>query len=225
MDIVLMPGLWLKSTAWDEVAGELRKLGHNPIQVRLPGTDDESASATLEDQVSAALEAVDGAEHPMVVGHSAASALAWIVADRRPDAIHSAVMVGGYPPTTGSEYASFFEVVDGVMPFPGWEPFEGPDSDDLDEATRDRMAADAVAVPGGVAEGVVRLTDERRYQVPVVMVCPEYSVEDARGWVEGGDIPELAKAANVSYVDIDSGHWPMFSKPTELAAVLNGLAR
>lgn len=224
MDIILMPGLWLKSTAWDEVAAELRRLGHNPVQVELPGTDDESTSATLDDQIAAALEAVDGANRPMVVGHSAASNLAWIVADRRPDSIHSAVLVGGFPTRDGDEYGTFFEIVDGVMPFPGWEPFEGPDSDDLDEGTRDRMAAGAVAVPAGVAEGVVRLTDERRYEVPVVMVCPEYSADDARGWVEDGEIPELAKAANVSYVNIDSGHWPMFSKPVELAAVLDGLA-
>ncbi len=225
MDIILMPGLWLKSTAWDEVAAELRQLGHNPIQVMLPGTDDESTAATLDDQIAAALAAVDGADRPMVVGHSAASALAWIVADRRPEAIHSAVMVGGFPTRNGNEYASFFEIVDGVMPFPGWGPFEGPDSDDLDEATRERMAAGSVAVPRGVAEGIINLTDERRYEVPVVMVCPEYSVEDARGWVEAGEIPELAKASNVSYVDIDSGHWPMFTKAAELAALLDGVAQ
>ena len=225
MDIILMPGLWLKSTAWDEVAAELRKLGHNPIQVKLPGTDDESTTVTLEDQIEAAVEAVDGADRPMVVGHSAASALAWVVADRRPEKIHSAVMVGGFPPSNGSEYASFFEIADGVMPFPGWEPFAGPDSDDLDEAARERIAAESVPVPGGVAEGIVNLTEERRYEVPVVMVCPEYSVEDAKGWVEEGEIPELAKATSLSYVDIDSGHWPMFSKPDELAAVLDGIAR
>lgn len=225
MDIVLMPGLWLESTAWDQVSTELRLLGHNAIPVKLPGADDHSMTATLDDQVNAALDAVDGADHPMVVGHSAASTLAWIVADRRPDAIHSVVMIGGYPAADGQTYADFFDLVDGVMPFPGWEPFEGPDSDDLDDATKERVAAAAVPVAGGVAEGVVRLADERRYGVPVVMVCPEFSPEDARGWVDGGDIPELARAAALSYVDIDSGHWPMFSKPAELAAVLDDIAR
>ena len=140
------------------------------------------------------------------------------------EALRAARLPFGFPGRESGLFGTFFEIVDGVMPFPGWEPFEGPDSDDLDEGTRDRMAAGAVAVPAGVAEGVVRLTDERRYEVPVVMVCPEYSADDARGWVEDGEIPELAKAANVSYVNIDSGHWPMFSKPVELAAVLDGLA-
>lgn len=225
MDIILVPGLWLESAVWDEVAAELRALGHNPIAVKLPGTDDRSSTATLDEQIDAVLEAVDGADRPMVVGHSAASSLAWIAADRRPGSIHSAVLIGGYPVEDGDSYADFFEIVDGVMPFPGWEPFQGPDSDDLDPATRERMAESAVPVPGLVAEGVVRLTDDRRYHVPVVMVCPEFSPDDARGWVEGGDIPELAKARDVTYVDLDSGHWPMFSKPAELARVLAGIAR
>ena len=38
------------------------------------------------------------------------------------------------------------------------------------------------------------------------------------------ELAELAKAADVTYVDIDSGHWPMISKPVELAELLAGLA-
>jgi pimeloyl-ACP methyl ester carboxylesterase len=79
-------------------------------------------------------------------------------------------------------------------------------------------------VPEAVAQGIVHLEDDRRYAVPVVMVCPEFSPEQAREWVEAGEIPELAKAEKVEYVDIDSGHWPMFTRPAELAEVLAGLA-
>jgi hypothetical protein len=69
----------------------------------------------------------------------------------------------------------------------------------------------------------VRLHDPRRHDVRVVMVCPEYTPDDARAWVEGGDIPELQRAARVDYVDIDSGHWPMHSAPVSLAALLADL--
>ena len=224
MDIILMAGLWLKSSAWDEVVEELRALGHNPIPLALPGADDESRAATLEDQVAAAVEAVDRADSPMVVGHSAACTLAWIVADRRPDEIKGVVLIGGFAAQDGEVYADFFETVDGVMPFPGWGPFEGPDSNDLDEAAKDRIAEQAVPVPEGVSKGVVQLSDERRYDVPVTLVCPEFSPDDARGWVTGGDVPELANAKQVTYVDIDSGHWPMFSRPRELARVLDEIA-
>ncbi len=48
--------------------------------------------------------------------------------------------------------AGGFELTDGVMPFPGWGPFEGPVSADLDEEARRTFAAAAVPVPEGVAE-------------------------------------------------------------------------
>ncbi|WP_274383607.1 hypothetical protein [Saccharothrix deserti] len=37
-------------------------------------------------------------------------------------------------------------------------------------------------------------------------------------------MPELAEAERVDFVDIDSGHWPMISKPVELARLLAAVA-
>ena len=56
--------------------------------------------------------------------------------------------------------------------------------------------------------------------VPVTVVCPEFSPADARGWVAGGHLPELAKASAVTYADLDSGHWPMITQPARLAELL-----
>lgn len=220
MDIVLVAGLWLKRNVWDDTTEALRRLGHEPVAVALPGADDGSSDATLEDQIAAVLAEVDAADRPLVVGHSAACALGWIVADRRPTALSSLALVGGFPSADGQSYADFFPVVDGVMPFPGWKPFEGADAADLDERARRRFAAEAVPVPEGVARGTVRLLDERRLEVPVVIVCPEFTPEQARAWVEAGEIPELARAKNVSYADIPTGHWPMLTQPAALAGVL-----
>ena len=66
----------------------------------------------------------------------------------------------------------------------------------------------------------MRLTDERRFDVPVVLVCPEFTPAQAQEWIAGGDLPELAKAKHVDFVDIDSGHWPMITQPAELARLL-----
>ncbi|GAB3572247.1 alpha/beta hydrolase [Amycolatopsis endophytica] len=176
------------------------------------------------DKSQAVLAAVDSASgKPVVVGHSAACSLAWLAADARPGKIAKAVFVGGFPAVDGRPYADFFELRDGVMPFPGWGPFQGPDSAGLDEQARDAIAAAAVPVPGGVATGVVRLRDERRFDVPVVVVCPEFSPAEAREWVSAGDVPELAKCRHLDYADLDSGHWPMFTRPAELAGLLAGL--
>lgn len=78
MDIVLIAGLWLDGSAWDDVVPTLEALGHCPVPLTLPGQGDGSASATLDDQVAAVLAAMDStSEKPLVVGHSAACTLAW----------------------------------------------------------------------------------------------------------------------------------------------------
>jgi pimeloyl-ACP methyl ester carboxylesterase len=224
MDIILIAGLWLDASVWDDVAAELRGHGSRPVPLALPGVDDRSATATLDDQVAAVVAAVDSADTPVVVGHSAACGLAWMAADRRPAAVGRVVMVGGFPGADGEAYADFFETVDGMMPFPGWGPFEGADSADLDAAARQRLAAGAVPVPETVSKGVVRLADPRRFDVPVTLVCPEFTPEQAQTWIRDGQIPELAAARHVSYLDIDSGHWPMTSRPADLARLLQTAA-
>jgi len=221
MDIVLIAGMWLDGSAWDAVVPELEKLGHRPVPLTLPGQGDENTDATFEDQVAAVLAAVDAVDgRALVVGHSAASALAWVAADARPEKVSRVALIGGMPSPDGEAYFGFFEPVDGVVPFPGWEPFEGPDSDDLSPEQKARVAADAIPVPAAVTQGVVRLSDERRYDVPVTLVCPEFTPAQAKEWIESGEVPELAKASRLEYVDIDSGHWPMFTQPRELARVL-----
>lgn len=225
MDIVLVAGLWLDGSAWDAVVPALEALGHRPVPLTLPGQGDGRRSATLDEQVAAVLAAIDASPgKPLVVGHSAACTLAWLAADARPEKVAKAALIGGFPPSGGQPYFGGFETTDGVLPFPGWGPFEGPDSADLDEDTQRRIAAAAIPVPDGVTKGVVHLTDERRFDVPVVIVCPEFTPAEAREWIGAGDVPELAKAKHLEFVDIDSGHWPMFSKPNELARLLAEVA-
>jgi len=225
MDILLIAGLWLDGSVWDKVAAQLEARGHHAVPVTLPGQGDGNTSATLADQSDAVVAAVDAAAgRPMVVGHSAASTLAWLAADARPAKISKVAMIGGFPSSDGEPFFGGFPVQDGTMPFPGWGEFEGPDSADLDDAAKQAMAAAAIPVPEGVIRGVVRLADERRYDVPVVLICPEFSPAQAREWIGNGEVPELAKSKNVSYADIDSGHWPMISAPAELADLLAQLA-
>ena len=221
MDIILAAGLWLDGSVWADVASALEARGHHAVPVTLPGQGDGNTSATLADQVAAMVAAVDAATgQPLVVGHSAACTLAWLAADARPTKVSKVALIGGFPSGDGEAYADFFPAQDGLMAFPGWGPFEGADSADLDDATKQAIASAAIPVPEGVAKAIVQLTDERRHDVPVVLVCPEYTPAQAKEWIDGGEIPELAAAANLSYVDIDSGHWPMISAPAELARLL-----
>ena len=70
----------------------------------------------------------------------------------------------------------------------------------------------------------MRLSNERRFYVPDVVVCQEFSPAEAQRRIEAGDIPELALARQVELVDIDSGHWPMLTRPAELGRLLAGTA-
>ncbi|MCW2700835.1 MAG: hypothetical protein JWQ45_2370 [Blastococcus sp.] len=225
MDVLLIAGLWLDASAWDDVVPALGDLGHRPVPIALPGQGDGDTDATLADQVAAVLAAVAAASgKPLVVGHSAASTLAWLAADTCPEDVAGVVFIGGWPSADGETYADFFESAEGVMPFPGWGPFEGPDAADLDEAARRRFADATIPVPTGVTRGVVRLADERRFGVPVVLVCPEFSPAQAQAWITAGELPELATVEHLDLVDIHSGHWPMVTRPAELARLLAAAA-
>lgn len=225
MDIVLVAGLWLDGSAWAEVAARLAERGHRPVPVTLPGQGDGNAAATLADQVAAVLDAVDAAAgRPVVVGHSAASSLAWLAADARPGKVRKAVFIGGWPAPDGEPYFSGLPVKDGAVPFPGWDEFEGPDSADLDDAARQAFAKAAIPVPEGVTSATVKLADPRRYAVPALLICPEFTPAQARELISQGELPELAKISDLSLADIDSGHWPMITAPAELARLIDQAA-
>ncbi|NYE38957.1 pimeloyl-ACP methyl ester carboxylesterase [Nocardioides cavernae] len=226
MDIVLIAGLWLDGSAWDDVLPALEQLGHRGIPVTLPGQGDGTTSATYDDQAAAVVAAVDAAEGaPYVVGHSAACTLAWVAADRRPDGITGVALIGGFPTTEGGAYADFFEPTGDGVPFPGWEPFAGPDSDDMSPELKASVAAGSHPVPVGVTRGIVHWTDEARHDVPLTLVCPEFSPAQAREWIASGDVPELADATRLELVDLDSGHWPMYTQPAALAAIIDEATR
>lgn len=220
MDILLIAGMWLDGRAWEGVLPPLEAAGHRPVPLTLPGQG-SGGDATLDDQLDSVLAAVDASAEPvMVVGHSAAATLAWLAADRRPDQVASVVLVGGFPEVYAKPYFPVFAPVDGQVRFPGWEPFTGPDSEDLDAEMRAHVESIAVPVAEGVTTAPVHYTGPRRFDVPVTIICPEFSPEEAQQWVGAGDVPELGNANRVEFVDLESGHWPMFSRPAELARAI-----
>ena len=106
-------------------------------------------------------------------------------------------------------------------PSPAGGPFEGPDSADLDEDTKCRIAAAAIGVPAGVTKGVVHLTDERGLTTPPGSSSAPNSPPPRPGSGSAPvHVPELAMARHLEFADLDSGHWPMFTEPDELARLL-----
>ena len=233
MHIILIPGLWLDGSSWDEVLPHLEAAGHTPHPLTLPGMESRDADrsgVTLEDHVEAvvaAIDAADPADGPvLVVGHSAASALAFAAVDARPDRVARGVYVGGFPGADGEALVGWATPVDGEIPFPGWSEFDDADVQDLDEQTRKRFVERAIPSPGRLATDELHLTDERRYEVPATAICPEYTPEQLRAWIADGEPPvqEFARIREVDYVDLPTGHWPQLTNPRALAEAIAAAA-
>lgn len=224
MRFILIPGLWLAADSWGEVPDRLGEAGHSAHALTLPGLESPEADRRglgLDDHLGAVLAAVDEDPEPaVVVGHSAAATLAHLAADARPDSVARTVLVGGMPTTEGRPFLEGFAAQGDDVPFPGWDVFDPADVRDLDDRARASLEASMRPSPAGVLETPVTYRSPRRHQVPVTVVCPEFSAEDFQEWMAAGLMPELAAAADVALVDIDSGHWPQVTRPAELAAIL-----
>ncbi|GAA3059978.1 MULTISPECIES: alpha/beta hydrolase [Actinomycetes] len=224
MRFILIPGLWLAADSWGGVPDLLRKAGHEAHALTLPGLESRDAGRAglgLDDHLGAVLAAVEEDPEPaVVVGHSAAATLAHLAADAWPDSVARTVMIGGMPAAEGSPFLEGFAADGDDVPFPGWPAFEPEDVRDLDDEARARLEAIMRPSPAGVLETPVTYRDARRHQVRVTLVCPEFTVEDARQWMAAGFMPELAAGDDVELVDIDSGHWPQVTRPAELSAIL-----
>ncbi|MDR6868259.1 pimeloyl-ACP methyl ester carboxylesterase [Microbacterium resistens] len=225
MDIILVPGLWLDASSWDPILPALRDAGHRPVALTMPGVGTPapgSSDVGIEDWVAATVAAIDAADGPVVVvGHSGGGNVAWGAADARPDRVRRVVLVDTAPPPSGSGISEF-AVVDGVIPFPGWDFFDADDVADLDEETRARTAPLMRSVPARVPTDGIVLGDQRRYGIPVSLLMGGLTQEEFEGflaqWGSYGD--EYRAIRDVEVVRIGSGHWPQFSAPTRLAELL-----
>ncbi len=229
MDIILIAGLWLNGSSWERVVPTLEQAGHRAHPMTLPGMkskDADRSEVTLGDHVAAvvaAVDAVDPAEGKVVlVGHSAGAAIAHAAVDARPDRIARAVYIGGFPTGDGDALADGFPAVNGEVPLPEWEAFEDEDLTDLDDELRAEFRRRAIPSPEHVTRDTQQLSDVRRYDVPVTVVCPEFTSEMLRDWVEQGLAPvrELSKTGEVEFVDLPTGHWPQFTRPDNLAQII-----
>ncbi|HEX2236698.1 MAG TPA: alpha/beta hydrolase [Actinomycetota bacterium] len=224
--IVLVPGFWLGAWAWDDVATALRADGHDVTAITLPGLEStrvDRSTISLSDHVDAICAAVTRAGRPVVLAvHSGAGAPGYAASDRIPEHIAAMVYVDSGP-ATGALEPDF----DGVeMPLPSWEEldesFEGLSDEQL-ETFRQR----AVPEPGGALREGYELTNDARLDVPSTVVCTSFPSEQIKAAVEEGYawIGGLAELRDVTYVDLPTSHWPMWSRPKELAAVIGEVAR
>jgi len=77
-----------------------------------------------------------------------------------------------------------------------------------------------------VLREALELTNDARLDLPSTVICTGYTVEQYREAVaEGyGFVAGLGELRNVTWVDLPTSHWPMWSRPRELAAVIADVA-
>ncbi|GAB3407370.1 alpha/beta fold hydrolase [Flindersiella endophytica] len=226
MEIILIPGMWLNGSAWDAVVPTLEKAGHRANALTLPGMESKAAdrsTVTLQDLVDAVVAAIDSADGQVaVVGHSMGGALAHAAADARIDRVARVVYVDSWPTGDGGHLNSGLPVENGEVPLPDWSLFDDEDLVDLSDELRAEFRERAIPWPGLISRDPVHLTDERRYDVPSTLIACEFTSAQLREWTAAGEsnLRELGKLRAVEYVDLPTGHWPMFTKPAELGEAI-----
>lgn len=233
--IILIAGHWLGAWAWDEVLAHLNADHSHAFALTLPGldaNDPERATKTLDDQAGAILDEISrlgvSEEQPaIIVAHSGANAPVSLVLDRHPELCARIVWVDSGPVATGSIFAPDLPDEVEELPLPPFDVLAQQASlDGLSPEVLDRFRERAVPEPGPVLRQPVDLANDERRRIPTTLVCcsiPSAQVlELAR---EGHPMfAEVAKLEHLDVVDLPTGHWPMWSRPRDLAEVIREAA-
>jgi pimeloyl-ACP methyl ester carboxylesterase len=226
--IVLVPGFWLGEWAWDEVAAALRAEGHDVTALTLPGLESaevDRSRFTLSDHVDAICQAVEAAGAPAVLAvHSGAGAAGYAASDRVPERIAAMVYVDSGPATGALDPS--FEGDEKPLP----SPEELAAEENIDGLSEEQLATfrrRAVPEPGGVLREAPRLTNQARLDVPSIAICTGFTSEQYKDAVKEGYtwLGGFGELRNITWLDLPTSHWPMWSRPNDLAAIINDTAR
>ena len=226
--IILVPGFWLGAWAWDEVAAALRLDGHDVTALTLPGlesADADRSAVTLSDHVEAICDAVRAAGAPVVLAvHSGTGFAGYAASDRLPELIAAMVYVDSAP-GKGAIDPDFAGV---EKPLPTRAELEDEENlTGLSEAQLETFRQRAVPEPGGILREAAVLANDARLDIPTTVICTGFSSEQVKDAVQQGYawLGGLTELRDITWVDLPTSHWPMWSRPTELAAILGDVAK
>lgn len=238
---VLVPGAWLGGWAWREVVEALRDEGHDVYPVTLTGLGDRvhlgNPDVNLETHIADVVNTIlaNDLDEVVLAGHSYAGIVVTGVADRIPERLAHVVFVDAAPMPDGFAMADLIlpealtgmqEAVDRFgegwkLPFPGWDIL-GPSVSPAGMSDEDLLLVEAraEAQPWGTYTQPLHLTHAEPAWPGTIIAC-----DDMRGLVEAG-VPEILPFTQPpwQWVELPTGHWPMFSAPDDLAGILLELA-
>jgi pimeloyl-ACP methyl ester carboxylesterase len=231
---VLVPGAWLGAWAWSEVAAELRGGGHDVRPVTLTGLAERAGEGTPEtnltthvDDVVSLFETGD-LRDVVLVGHSYAGAVITGVADRIPERIGRLVYVAGVVLPDG---VSLFDVL-GPEAQAGMEAGAAAAGDPFRLPVIGRAELDLYYGAHGLDDRMFEVLATRGTPHPIGTYRERLSLGNPaataidRTYVRAtADLPSpiAPETPGWDYAEIDTGHWPMFTKPLKLAGLLDAV--
>lgn len=226
--VILVPGFWLGAWAWDDVLAHLRQRGVDAVALTLPGLEPDHpdrGAVGLEDHaraVEAAITAAPGGAPVVLVAHSGAAVPATVALDRHVDRVTHAVWVDTAPVVDGFAMAADVEGAEQPLSAQWDEEREGGSMAGLSEEQLDTFRRRAVPQPTGSMRDATALRDERRLDVPMTLVATAFTGEDYRSYAEqgAGFLAGLLEFRALELVDLPTGHWPMWSRPADLAELI-----
>jgi pimeloyl-ACP methyl ester carboxylesterase len=227
--IILVPGFWLGAWAWDDVVAALRADGHDEVTaLTLPGlesADADRSSIRLADHVDAICDAVKAAGAPVVLAvHSGAGGPGYAASDRAPEHIAAMVYVDSGP-ATGAMDPDF---EGDELPLPAPEKLaEEENLEGLTEEQLETFRQRAVPQPAGALRDAPELTNEARLDIPTTAIATGFTSDQYKDAIKQGYawLGGFAELRNVTWVDLPTSHWPMWSRPQELAKIIGDVAR
>jgi pimeloyl-ACP methyl ester carboxylesterase len=231
---VLVPGFWLGAWAWRPVTEILRERGHTVYPVSLTGmARPETNLETHIDDVAQLLISED-LHDVVLVGHSYAGLVITGVADRLPDRISQLVYVDTGPLPDGmsqndftppEQQAANADLVansgDGwLLPPPPWAALAA-DVPDVDDAAIEALTSCSVPQPWATATTPARLTGAWE-KLPRFGILCSFTTEQVHALAAGVPAFRHMVGDNWRYAELPTWHWPMFSRPAELAEILHG---
>lgn len=240
---VLVPGWWLGAWAWQDVARELAADGRDALPVTLTGVAERAAEATPDVNVDTHIQDIlkiiraRDLRDVVLVAHSGGNMAVTGAADRLPGIVKRVVYVDTGPMPSGMASIDFHppqqqqEIRDQVAKEgAGWllpVPLFDPEADSVNlaglTATQlELMRTRGTPQPFGSATQPLHRPD-RVPAIPASMIATTFSPEQVRALATSGN-PIFAEMAGLDLHHLPTGHWPMFSRPADLAALLARIA-
>ncbi len=243
---VLVAGAWLGGWCWQPIARRLRDNGHDAYPVTLTGLGERvhlaSPQVDLDTHITDVVNLMEFEDLRDVVllGHSYGGLVVTGATDRIPERVSQLVYLDTAPLPDGAILLEKFPLEarerteDQVQELgEGWKfPTPPPEAlanmaslEGVDEDHLRLLYSRATPQPFGTYTQPLRLKNPAREGLPKLGILCSFSLNQVQEMNASGNplFREMA-GPNWRFVELPTGHWPMFSKPEDLAKLLLDLS-